>query len=137
MDEMKDGQREHSMIDAHVHVYTDAIADRVTESLGERFGNPPAFTASVGGCRDFSDGSGVTVSLNLPVATTLDQVEKINAWALDVKPGGGRRIRRTSLRTFPRFLSPGRAGCANIRGCHCESWFRGSETPCGIPDVYA
>ncbi|MBP5509433.1 MAG: amidohydrolase family protein [Kiritimatiellae bacterium] len=84
MDEMKDGQREHSVIDAHVHVYTDAIADRVTESLGERFGNPPAFTASVGGCRDFSDGSGVTVSLNLPVATTLDQVEKINAWALDV-----------------------------------------------------
>ena len=96
---MKDGQFKHEVIDAHVHVYTDAIADRVTESLGERFGNPPAFKASVGGCRDFSVESGVTISLNLPVATTLDQVEKINAWALEVnreadaESGGRPRVR--------------------------------------------
>lgn len=131
MEWMNDEQLEYGVIDAHVHVYTDAIADRVTESLGERFGNPPAFKASVDGCREFSLESGVTVSLNLPVATTLDQVEKINSWALrvnreaDAEPAGRPCVRSLAsyhpdVADIPGFVDAiAKAGFAGVK-LHAE-----------------
>ena len=118
MERMSNGQTEDGVIDVHVHVYTDAIAARVTESLGARFGNPPAFEASVGGCRAYSSRSGVSVSINLPVATTLDQVEKINAWAAgvnreaDAESGGRPRVR--SLAAYHPDVADARAFVAGI-----------------------
>ncbi len=69
------------IIDAHVHLYPDAIAARVTETLGGRFGNPPAFVASVAGCRERAAAAGIGLALNLPVATATGQVENANRWA--------------------------------------------------------
>ena len=35
------------VIDTHVHLYPDKIAERVTGALGRKFGNPPVFVATV------------------------------------------------------------------------------------------
>jgi len=69
------------IFDSHVHLYPDRIAVQVTASLGGKFGNAPAFLASVDGCRAHDARAGVSVSLNLPVATSPDQVVPINRWA--------------------------------------------------------
>ena len=68
-------------IDAHVHLYPDKIAGKVTASLGAKFGNAPSFVATVEGCRSRDAAAGVTLSLNLPVATAPGQVPHANAWA--------------------------------------------------------
>ena len=41
------------VIDAHVHLYPDKIAEKVTAALGRKFGNPPAFVATVSSCAAF------------------------------------------------------------------------------------
>ena len=69
------------VIDTHVHLYPDKIAGKVTDSLGAKFGNAPAFVATVEGCRARDAFAGVSLSINLPVATTPAQVEHTNAWA--------------------------------------------------------
>lgn len=85
------------VIDSHVHLYPDKIADKVTETLGERFGNPPAFTASVEGCRRHSERFGIDVSLNLPVATDPSQVRHTNEWAAKINAAGGSVISLAAL----------------------------------------
>ena len=42
------------VIDTHVHLYPDKIAEKVTGALGRKFGNPPAFVATVASCEAFS-----------------------------------------------------------------------------------
>lgn len=69
------------VIDTHVHIYPDKIAGSVTASLAAKFGNPPAFTATAAGCRDHARRSGISLSINLPVATAPAQVAHTNAWA--------------------------------------------------------
>lgn len=70
------------VIDAHVHLYPDAIAQKVTPSLASRFGNPPSFDGTVEGCRAKDAASGISASVNLPVATKPDSVPHTNDfWA--------------------------------------------------------
>ena len=69
------------VIDAHVHLYPDKIAGKVTASLGAKFGNAPSFVATVEGCRSRDASAGVALSINLPVATAPGQVPHTNAWA--------------------------------------------------------
>lgn len=70
------------VIDAHVHLYPDAIAQKVTPSLASRFGNPPSFDGTVEGCRAKDAASGISASVNLPVATKPDSVQHTNDfWA--------------------------------------------------------
>ena len=73
------------VIDTHVHLYPDKISEKVTVALGAKFGNPPAFIASVASCAAFAEKSGISLSLNLPVATTPDQVGPINRWAREIR----------------------------------------------------
>lgn len=73
------------VIDTHVHLYPDKIAGKVTAALGAKFGNPPAFVATVSACEAFAEKSGVPLSINLPVATTPDQVDPINRWARTIR----------------------------------------------------
>jgi hypothetical protein len=40
---MKTKQLDFPIIDAHVHLYPDALAPKVVPMLSERFGNAPAF----------------------------------------------------------------------------------------------
>ena len=70
------------VIDAHVHLYPDALAPKVVPVLSERFGNPPAFNGTIAECRANAANAGITLSINLPVATTPDHVGHTNAyWA--------------------------------------------------------
>lgn len=81
------------VIDAHVHLYPDALVPKVVPMLSERFGNAPAFDGTVAGCKGCADRSGIALSINLPVATTPDPVDAA------VLAGSGRSgIRR---RWFP------------------------------------
>ncbi len=85
------------VIDTHVHIYPDKIAGNVTASLAAKFGNPPAFTASAAGCREHALKSGVALSLNLPVATTPEQVAHTNAWAARLNAEGNGIVSLASL----------------------------------------
>ena len=66
------------VVDAHVHLYPDAIAGKVTPTLANRFGNAPSFDGTVAGCVEKSASSSIRVSVNLPVATKPDSVEHTN-----------------------------------------------------------
>lgn len=70
------------VIDAHVHLYPDAIAAKVTPALAGRFGNAPSFDGTVAGCAAKDAADGIALSLNLPVATKPDSVRHTNEfWA--------------------------------------------------------
>jgi hypothetical protein len=58
------------VIDAHVHLYPDALAPNVVPMLSGRFGNTPAFDGTVAGCAANAAEAGIVLSVNLPVATT-------------------------------------------------------------------
>ena len=66
------------VIDAHVHLYPDAIAPKVTPSLAGRFGNAPSFDGTVAGCAAKDASDGIAASVNLPVATKPDSVSHTN-----------------------------------------------------------
>ena len=76
---------EFEVIDTHIHLYPDKIAEKVTGELSRKFGNPPAFIATVASAAAFADKSGIPLSINLPVATSPEQVEPINRWALGIR----------------------------------------------------
>ena len=79
---MKTHQLDFPVIDAHVHLYPDTLAPKVVPMLSERFGNAPAFDGTVVGCAANAAEAGITLSINLPVATTPDHVGHTNTfWA--------------------------------------------------------
>ncbi len=71
-------QLDFPVIDTHVHLYPDKLAEKVTPALSAKFGNPPAFDGTVQGCREKNRAAGIIVALNLPVATDVRQVESAN-----------------------------------------------------------
>ena len=62
------------IIDAHVHLYPDALAPKAVPALSERFGNAPAFNGTVSECVQNAAEAGIALSINLPVATTPEHV---------------------------------------------------------------
>ena len=88
------------VIDAHVHLYPDALAPKVTPALSARFGNPPAFDGTVDGCRAADAAGGITASLNVPVATAPHQVRHTNIWAKAINDSAGEPKRSGPQRVF-------------------------------------
>jgi len=80
-------QLDFPVIDAHVHLYPDPLAAKVTPALGAKFGNPPAFDGTVRGCAKCDADAGIAASLNLPVATAEHQVTHTNAFWGGYVPG--------------------------------------------------
>ncbi len=75
-------QLDFPVIDAHVHLYPDALAAKVTPALSAKFGNAPAFDGTVAGCCATNLAAGISLALNLPVATDAHQVAHANDfWA--------------------------------------------------------
>lgn len=68
------------IIDAHVHLYPDALAPKVVPMLSSRFGNNPAFDGTLSDCRAAMAASGISLSINLPVATSSDHVGHTNEY---------------------------------------------------------
>lgn len=70
------------VIDAHVHLYPDAIAAKIVPELARRFGNPQAFDGTVEGCRRKNLADCISAAVNLPVATKPDSINNTNRfWA--------------------------------------------------------
>ena len=78
------------VIDAHVHLYPDQLAPKVVPMLASRFGNDPAFDGTLSGARSAMAASGISISVNLPVATRADHVGHTNGfWKKYAKPADG------------------------------------------------
>ena len=76
------------VVDAHVHLYPDAIARKVVATLAARFGNAPAFDGTVEGCRAKDAADQIAISVNLPVATRPDHVRHTNDFWTEVNRSG-------------------------------------------------
>lgn len=78
------------IIDAHVHLYPDQLAPKVVPMLASRFGNDPAFDGTLSGVRSAMATSGISISVNLPVATRPDHVGHTNGfWKKYAMPTDG------------------------------------------------
>ena len=86
------------VVDAHMHIYPDSLAPKVINSRleqKERF-NPelqdisPALDGTMSCCRNSMATSGISISVNLPVATSPNHVEHTNeVWRAYAKPDDG------------------------------------------------
>ncbi len=74
------------VVDAHVHLYPDAIAAKVVPALAGRFGNAPSFNGTVAGCTAKDAADGIAASVNLPVATKPESVGHTNDFWADYAP---------------------------------------------------
>lgn len=86
------------VVDAHMHIYPDSLAPKVINSRleqKERY-NPelqdisPALDGTMSCCRNSMATSGISISVNLPVATSPNHVEHTNeVWRAYAKPDDG------------------------------------------------
>lgn len=74
------------VVDAHVHLYPEKLAKKVTPALSERFGNSPAFDGTIAGCKIKSAADGIAMSINLPVATKSESVADTNRFWMEYAP---------------------------------------------------
>ncbi len=88
------------VIDAHVHLYPDRLAEKVTPALGAKFGNEPAFDGTVKGCLAADAAVGITASLNLPVATDAHQVKHTNEFWSEYSSGRNVASEKDEPRVF-------------------------------------
>ncbi len=70
------------IIDCHVHVFPDEIAEKAIIHLTNGFQIQPAFDGTVDGLFASMDSAGIETVWNLPVATKPAQVESINNWSI-------------------------------------------------------
>lgn len=103
------------VIDAHVHLYPDSLAAKVTPALGAKFGNEPSFDGTVAGCAASSSAAGIAAALNLPVATAEHQVAHTNAFWRGYAPGRTASPRVFSLAALHPALADKPAELARIR----------------------
>lgn len=109
-------QLDFPVIDAHVHLYPDFLAKRVTPDLAGRFGNTPSFDGTMDGCVAQHATCGIWASLNLPVATKPESVFRTNRFwheAVDLRAKDGIR----SLASFHPRLDDPQAELAHIVQC--------------------
>ncbi len=66
------------IIDFHVHTFPDRIAASTIESLKKKSKTDSFSDGSMGGLKEMMARSGVDYAVNLPVATNVAQVEKLN-----------------------------------------------------------
>lgn len=67
------------IIDFHTHTFPEKISAKVVDKLGRVSRTKPFTNASVPDLIESMKEGGIDYSVNLPVMTTVDQVEKINA----------------------------------------------------------
>ena len=86
------------VVDAHIHIYPDSLAPKVINSrleqkerLHPEFQDIlPALDGTISCCRNSMAISGISISVNLPVATCPNHVEHTNeVWRAYAKPNDG------------------------------------------------
>ena len=79
------------LIDFHTHVYPDKIADATVRFLAASGGtSPEGGTGTLDDLECVAERSGVSLAVNLPVATRPDQAASINRFAREINRRGGR-----------------------------------------------
>jgi len=73
------------IIDMHIHVFPDEIAEKTVTALAEKSGVEAFLNGTVADLKRSMDAAGIAVSVNQPVATTPSQVVSINNWALGIQ----------------------------------------------------
>lgn len=68
------------MIDVHVHIFPDGVAERAVGKLADAAGIQYFSDGTAQALCDSMRGAGVTTAVNLPVATKPEQVRGINRW---------------------------------------------------------
>lgn len=74
-------------IDAHVHAFTDSIAQKAMKNLSATAKTQPNTDGTVADCRRVLTECGVDYGVLLPIATKPHQQEIINNWAAEVNTG--------------------------------------------------
>lgn len=74
-------------IDAHIHAFTDAIAEKAINNLSATSGLTPCTNGTVSDTRRFLKDNGIDYGVLLPIATKPHQQETINNWAAEVNTG--------------------------------------------------
>ncbi|MEN6355708.1 MAG: amidohydrolase family protein [Armatimonadota bacterium] len=69
------------VIDFHVHVYPDNVAQRAIENVYSANNLMPAYDGTIVGLLDMLEKDGVRLAVIAPIATKSSQVESINDWA--------------------------------------------------------
>jgi hypothetical protein len=67
------------IIDFHTHTFPDSISEKVVDQLGRVSATLPHTNGSVGDLVHSMQKAGVDYSVNLPVMTSVEQVEKVNS----------------------------------------------------------
>ena len=79
------------LIDFHTHVYPDRIAGPTVRYLAASGGISPAGgTGTVGDLEGVAERAGVSLAVNLPIATRPEQAASINRFARELNLRGGR-----------------------------------------------
>ena len=72
------------IIDFHVHVFPDDVAERAVPMMEESAGVDTSFDGTFAGMRSAADTAGIDVTVLQPVATKPGQVVSINDWTSDL-----------------------------------------------------
>ncbi len=78
MGELKRKDRKMYIFDSHVHIYPEKIADKASVNIGNFYDIPMTFNGSIKMLLDECEKAGVNRCLVHSVATTHEQVQKIN-----------------------------------------------------------
>ncbi|MCE5323778.1 amidohydrolase [bacterium] len=70
------------VIDFHVHVYPDNVAQRAIDNVYTANNLIPAYDGTTSGLINMMDNDGVRLAVIAPIATKASQVESINDWAI-------------------------------------------------------
>jgi len=116
------------IIDAHVHIFPDHIADKAVAQLGELYNAQPVRRPTLDELVAEMDASGVSRAVFAPVSTRPEQVTSINAFAL----GLVEHPRMIPFGTLhPHFADvPGeieRLIAGGIRGVKLQPFFQGYD----------
>ena len=81
------------LIDFHTHVFPDRIAEATVRALGKAGGISPAGgTGTLDDLEEVAKRAGVSLAVNLPIATRPEQAASINRFARSINERGGRVV---------------------------------------------
>jgi len=115
------------ILDAHTHIFPDALVDRAMEALHEAYQAEPVRRPTVSGLLAEMAESGVSRSVIAPVSTKASQVPGINDWIISLR--GPRVIPFCTLHPHCEGLEEQveRVIAAGIRGVKLQPFFQGYD----------
>jgi predicted TIM-barrel fold metal-dependent hydrolase len=113
------------IVDAHAHIFPDALAERAMAALSKAYGATPVGSPTCAGLLAHMDECGVDRAVVVPVATRPAQVGPANEWVLGL--GEPRLIAFGALHPHSETLAEDIQGLVDrgVRGVKLQPWFQG------------